>query len=89
MIEIQGLSILYGKRKLAYPDISSKEGRGSGHSGKKRMRKNIGCFRFFWESFRTVPFPMRGQSFLDGICLYGGWNGLKRSAISRSLPRVP
>lgn len=27
MIEIQGLSIFYGKRKLAYPDISVKRGR--------------------------------------------------------------
>ena len=39
MIEIQGLSILYGKRKLAYPDISVKKGEAVGIAGKSGCGK--------------------------------------------------
>ena len=39
MIEIQGLSIFYGKRKLAYPDISVKKGEAVGIAGKSGCGK--------------------------------------------------
>ena len=39
MIEIQGLSIFYGKRTLAYPDISVKKGEAVGIAGKSGCGK--------------------------------------------------
>lgn len=47
MIEIQGLSIFYGKRKLAYPDISVKKGEAVGIAGKSGCGKNITVFVSF------------------------------------------
>ena len=45
MIEIQGLSIFYGKRKLAYPDISVKKGEAVGIAGAAKQRCRIFLYR--------------------------------------------
>ena len=83
MIEIQGLSIFYGKRKLAYPDISVKKGEAVGIAGKS------GCGKTSLFSFLLGELPDSAFSYERAELLGRGWNGLKRSAISRSLPRVP
>ena len=65
MIEIQGLSIFYGKRKLAYPDISVKKGEAVGIAGKSGCGKTS-LSLWGMERFEKISYiPQFAQSALN------------------------
>ena len=70
MIEIQGLSIFYGKRKLAYPDISVKKGEAVGIAGKSGCGKST-----MGRVLCGLLKPDSGEAILDGVSVYASRAG--------------